>query len=81
LKIMDGLLLDKARAYIRVYGKVQGVSYRFFSKHHARRLRLKGYGRNLSDGSVGAVVEGDRIRIEELIEKLRNGCYWLKLKE
>ena len=70
-----GLFMSKpeARAYIRVYGRVQGVGYRFFTERYAKILGLKGYVRNLSDGSVEVVVEGDRIKIEELIEKLKKG--------
>ena len=80
MEIMGDLLLSEARAYIRVYGRVQGVGYRFFTERHARRLGLKGYVRNLSDGSVEVVVEGDRVRIEELIERLRKGPLLAKVE-
>jgi len=80
MEIVGDLLLSEARAYIRVYGRVQGVGYRFFTERHARRLGLKGYVRNLSDGSVEVVVEGDRVRIEELIERLRKGPLLAKVE-
>ncbi|HIQ13232.1 MAG TPA: acylphosphatase [Thermoprotei archaeon] len=61
------------RAYIRVYGRVQGVFYRANTRNKARELGLKGYVRNLSDGSVEAVVEGDKDKVEKLLEWMRIG--------
>ena len=67
--------MEKARAYIRVYGRVQGVGYRFFTERHARKLGLKGYVRNREDSTVEVVVEGEKNKIEELIEKLKKGPF------
>jgi len=61
------------RAYIRVCGRVQGVGFRYFVLHHARRLGIKGYVRNNPDGSVEAVVEGTPAAVEELISLIRIG--------
>ncbi|HIE36777.1 TPA: acylphosphatase [Candidatus Geothermarchaeota archaeon] len=61
------------RAYIRVYGRVQGVFYRANTRNKARELGLKGYVRNMSDGSVEAVVEGDKDKVEKLLEWMRIG--------
>lgn len=61
------------RAHIRVYGRVQGVFYRANTRNKARELGLKGYVRNLSDGSVEAVVEGDKDKVEKLLEWMRIG--------
>ena len=46
------------RRYV-VSGKVQGVGFRFFTEEAARREGLTGFVRNLGDGRVEAVVEGD----------------------
>ena len=61
----------KARARILVNGIVQGVGYRWFVEDEARRRGLTGYVRNLPDGRVEIVVEGERERIEDLVEWLR----------
>ncbi|MGO9613011.1 MAG: acylphosphatase [Dissulfurispiraceae bacterium] len=63
----------KARAHIIVDGKVQGVFYRAFTQNVATSLRLTGWVRNLHDGRVEAVFEGERDKIEEAIRKCHAG--------
>jgi acylphosphatase len=58
---------------IRIHGKVQGVGYRAFATRVARRLGLKGSIQNQRDGTVEAMVEGDKKVIEEWLEELRQG--------
>ncbi len=58
---------------LRIHGKVQGVGYRFFATRVARRLGLKGSIRNLRDGTVEAIVEGEKKTIDEWVEDLREG--------
>jgi acylphosphatase len=65
--------LKEIRAEIDVIGLVQGVGYRFFVIHAARSLGLKGYAKNMPNGSVKVEVEGDRGIIEELLKQLRIG--------
>ncbi len=63
----------KEMRHIRIHGKVQGVGYRFYATRVARRLELKGWIRNLRDGTVEASVEGESDHIDEWIEELREG--------
>jgi acylphosphatase len=56
-----------------VSGMVQGVGFRWFVARHARGLGLKGYARNLPDGSVEVVVEGPEESFPELERLLRAG--------
>ena len=58
---------------LKVHGDVQGVSFRSFTKRQAERLGLKGYVKNLGDGTVEAFVEGEKKKIEQLIETLHDG--------
>jgi acylphosphatase len=58
----------KARAKINFKGMVQGVYFRANTKKAARRLGVSGWVRNLEDGSVGAIFEGEKESIEQLIE-------------
>jgi acylphosphatase len=56
-----------------VYGLVQGVSYRYFVQRHAEAIGLTGYARNLDDGSVEVVAEGEKDKLAQLIAKLKAG--------
>jgi acylphosphatase len=65
--------VNAARAHVVVHGRVQGVFFRAETRDRARSLGLAGWVRNTSDGSVEAVFEGDRERIESLVEWCRRG--------
>jgi acylphosphatase len=62
-----------ARLEATVRGRVQGVGYRYFVRHHAIDLDLRGWVANESDGSVRLVAEGPRDRLSELEGLLREG--------
>jgi acylphosphatase len=57
----------EARARILVTGLVQGVFFRREITDHARRLGVSGWVRNLQDGRVEALAEGEKARLDELI--------------
>jgi len=58
----------------KVYGRVQGVFFRYFVKNAAENLGLKGYVRNLPSGNAVEVqAEGDKQQLEKLIEQLKIG--------
>ena len=61
------------RLEARVTGRVHGVGFRYFVFREAMALELVGWVANLADGSVHCVVEGPRDRLEELLERLREG--------
>jgi|UniRef100_A0A7C6EBD9 acylphosphatase len=63
----------KARAEILVSGLVQGVFFRDFTRQNARKLGLFGWVKNLADGRVYVVVEGEKEKIIQLMEKLKQG--------
>ena len=65
--------MAKETRLLKIHGKVQGVGYRFFATRVARRLGLKGRIENLRDGSVEALVEGEKSAIDEWIEELKEG--------
>jgi len=52
------------RLDLRIYGRVQGVAFRWHTLRKARDLGLVGWARNRPDGSVRAVAEGPRDRLE-----------------
>ncbi len=63
----------KVRAHVYVSGKVQGVFFRSEAADLAQRLGINGWVRNLSDGRVEAVFEGEKKQVEEEIEFCRSG--------
>ncbi len=62
-----------ARVHIYVSGRVQGVFYRSNTRKKALELGLTGWVRNLPDGRVEIVAEGEREKLERLIEWCRRG--------
>lgn len=62
-----------ARAELIIRGRVQGVFYRQSTREMALRLGLTGWARNLPDGSVAAVFEGDKALIDQAIAWCRQG--------
>jgi acylphosphatase len=58
---------------LRIRGRVQGVGYRAFVQELAMRFDLSGWTRNRSDGSVEALIGGEKGTIEKMIALLRRG--------
>ena len=56
-----------------VKGKVQGVSYREFTRREAEALGVTGFARNLRDGSVEIVAEGEEKQLKEFERRFRKG--------
>jgi acylphosphatase len=65
--------MDAAHAHLFIKGRVQGVFYRAFTRNVAVKLGLSGWVKNLYDGRVEAVFEGDRALIEQAIGHCRVG--------
>ena len=63
----------KARAHIFVSGRVQGVFFRDHTQRWASSLNLTGWVKNIRDGRVEALAEGDKEKIGELIIRLKEG--------
>jgi acylphosphatase len=63
----------KVRAHIHVSGRVQGVFFRARIMERAVRLDVAGWVRNLPDGEVEAVFEGEERSVEALLEFCRQG--------
>jgi acylphosphatase len=77
-------MADVARLSATVYGRVQGVYFRYFVRNVARNLGLKGYVCNLASGdAVEVKAEGQRPQLDKLLEQLRTGPpgAWVKRVE
>jgi acylphosphatase len=61
------------RAYALISGHVQGVFYRASAQRQASSLGLRGWVRNLPDGGVEAVIEGEPAVVERMLAWCRVG--------
>jgi acylphosphatase len=66
-------MTDRVRAHVFVSGRVQGVYYRANTRDAARARTLDGWVRNLADGRVEAVFEGERPDVESMVEWCHTG--------
>jgi len=62
-----------SRVHVIVRGRVQGVGFRFFTVRVAKELGVTGFVRNLPDGTVEIVAEGDVEKLAKLVEAVRRG--------
>ncbi len=63
----------KSRAHVFVNGMVQGVFFRSRTKQKADALDVKGWVRNLPDGRVEAVFEGEEQAVKAMIDFCKHG--------
>jgi acylphosphatase len=56
-----------------VHGRVQGVGFRYSTVIQARRIGVTGYARNMPDGTVEVVAEGDEDKVKKLLVWLKKG--------
>lgn len=64
---------EKVRAHIVISGIVQGVFFRVETQRAAQRHGVSGWVRNKRDGTVEAVVEGERADVEKMLDWCRTG--------
>ncbi|MCY0389655.1 acylphosphatase [Robbsia sp. Bb-Pol-6] len=58
---------------IRVHGRVQGVGYRAAAVRQAHMIGVRGWVRNVEDGTVEAIVQGSPDQIDLMLEWMRRG--------
>ena len=66
-------MADKARVHVLIEGRVQGVFFRASTRDEARARGLAGWARNLPDGRVEALFEGDKRAVETMLAWCRQG--------
>ena len=59
---------DLVRAHVFVSGRVQGVSFRWYTQIKAQELGLTGRVRNLWDGRVEAIFEGEKKAVQRAVD-------------
>jgi acylphosphatase len=66
-------VMEKVRARAIIEGRVQGVFFRYHTQEMALKLDLKGWVKNRRDGRVEAVFEGDKNKVDQIIQWCRQG--------
>ncbi len=67
-------MAQQVRAHAVIHGRVQGVWFRMETRQAAERIgNLTGWVRNVPDGTVEALIEGDKKNVEKLLEWCRQG--------
>ena len=69
------------RVRVVVQGRVQGVGFRYFANDRARELQLTGIVRNLHNGGVEVIAEGEEGALEALVAGLKNGPVSARVEE
>jgi acylphosphatase len=64
-------MMKRMRVFIS--GRVQGVFFRAYTRETAMTLNLTGWVRNLYDGSVEALFEGDDTNVQSMLEWCKKG--------
>ncbi|MBD3354894.1 acylphosphatase [Candidatus Woesearchaeota archaeon] len=65
--------MPKSRIHLIIKGRVQGVFFRANTQKHAEKLNLEGWVKNLPDGNVEVVAEGEKEKIKDFISFCRKG--------
>jgi len=69
------------RKHVFFSGKVQGVFFRANTKEKAQELGVYGWVKNLPDGRVEAVLEGEKSKVNELIRWCKNNQPYAKVDD
>jgi len=65
--------MARARLSIKVFGKVQGVNFRYSTCEKARALDLHGFVKNCNDGTVEIIAEGSEEKLNSLLRWAQEG--------
>ncbi|MDO8638610.1 MAG: acylphosphatase [Candidatus Daviesbacteria bacterium] len=66
---------------IFIYGRVQGVFFRHFSKREALKLNIKGFVKNLTDGSLYLEAEGEEKNLDKFVKWCQKGPKFSKVQQ
>jgi len=65
--------MEKVRARVIIEGRVQGVFFRHHTQEMASKLNVKGWVKNRWDGNVEALFEGDREKVDQIVQWCHRG--------
>ena len=67
--------------HVIIYGRVQGVAYRYWTQNEASKRSLLGWVRNRRDGSVEAVFSGTEEDVAEMLQACWSGPMLASVKD
>jgi acylphosphatase len=65
--------MPNKRAHVYVSGRVQGVSFRYYTVRQASQCDVQGWVRNLADGRVEAIFEGPAGQVRQMVDWCQQG--------
>ncbi len=74
------MVTDRVRFRATVRGRVQGVSFRYYTLRMAEELGVFGFVRNRWDGTVEVVAEGEEVPARRLLQWLYTGPRWASVE-
>jgi len=66
---------------IKIYGRVQGIGFRYATREKARELGVKGWVKNLPTGNVYVEAEGGEEPLEKFLDFCRRGPAWSEVEK
>lgn len=66
---------------IQVFGRVQGVGFRFYTEQKAKELNIAGFVQNKGDGSVYIEAEGNADDLDAFVDCCKTGPRWAKVRD
>ncbi len=73
IKINSSLNKNMITYKVKIFGRVQGVGFRWFLRMKAKELGIRGYAENLPDGTVEVVAQADE-KNEALLKRFLEEC-------
>lgn len=81
VSVRDSRVANRVRFRAIVRGRVQGVSFRYYTLEMARELGVLGFVRNRWDGTVEIVAEGQEASARRLVTWLHTGPRWARVED
>ena len=79
--LMPSPTQDTLTVNMKITGKVQGVGFRYFVLRQAQELGVNGWVRNLPNGDVEALAQGEKAGLERFIAKVKEGPSFSRVED
>ena len=66
-------MVKRIRVHVFISGYVQGVMFRYATQREALKLNLSGWIKNISDGRIEAIFEGNEAKVQRMIDFCHKG--------
>ena len=73
------MFVAKKSVNITIFGKVQGVGFRYHTRKSAQRFEVNGFVKNQVNGTVYVEVEGDELAVDLFCEWCKSGPDWARV--